>query len=247
MILPDHVIINGDCLNILPKLPKATCVFADIFDNIGMKYNGYKDKLPIDNYYKFLFTSCYLCTENAPIVWYSINNIHLIKTLKWLDNNPCTFNKEIRTFIWHYSFAQHRKTDCCNSFRPIIRIKNNNAIIYPDSIRVPSERQLKYRDKRANKEGRVPGDVWEFPRVCGTFKEKKKWHITQHPEALIERIVKLSTKEGDLVIDPFIGSGTTMRVCQKINRKCIGIDISPDYCKNISTGLQIKLLTEKDI
>jgi len=107
------------------------------------------------------------------------------------------------------------------------------AKLYPDAIRVPSARQLKYNDKRANPKGRVPDDVWEFSRVCGTFKERRRWHPNQHPEALIERVVKFSTAPGDLVIDMFAGTGTVNRVCKRLGRPCIGIEISEFYCEQI--------------
>ena len=100
-------------------------------------------------------------------------------------------------------------------------------------IRVKSARQLKYKDKRANPLGRVPDDVWEFPRVCGTFHERRKWIPNQHPEALIERMVLMSTNPGDLVIDLFAGSGTVHRVCKRLGRQSISIDISQEYVDNI--------------
>jgi site-specific DNA-methyltransferase (adenine-specific) len=102
-----------------------------------------------------------------------------------------------------------------------------------DAIRVPSARQEKYNDKRANPKGRVPDDVWEFPRVCGTFKERRPWCPNQHPEALIERIILLSTKPGDLVLDFFGGTGTVHRVCKRLDRNSITTEISPTYCNMI--------------
>ncbi|MFH0824377.1 MAG: site-specific DNA-methyltransferase, partial [Pseudomonadota bacterium] len=54
-------------------------------------------------------------------------------------------------------------------------------------------------------------------------------HPTQKPEGLIERMVLASSEEGDLVVDPFAGSGTTLRVCQQLSRRAIGIEINPDY------------------
>ena len=115
------------------------------------------------------------------------------------------------------------------------------AKLYPKAIRVPSARQLKYNDKRADPKGRVPDDVWQFPRVCGTFHERRKWIPNQHPEALLERMVLLSTRKGDTVIDMFAGSGNMFRVCKKLGRRCIGIEISLHYCKMISKETDIKI------
>jgi site-specific DNA-methyltransferase (adenine-specific) len=140
---------------------------------------------------------------------------------------------DVRLFLWRFTFGQHRNSDCGNGYRPLLRIMRFGAVLYPDAIREPSARQTKYNDKRANPAGRVPDDVWEFPRVCGTFHERRKWHPNQHPEALIERIVKFSTKPGDLVIDMFAGTGTVNRVCKRLGIDCIGIEISRVYCEKI--------------
>lgn len=72
------------------------------------------------------------------------------------------------------------------------------------------------------------GNVCEFSHMHYCNKNRKK-HPTQKPEGLYERMILTSSNEGDLVIDPFVGSGTLLRVCQQTNRRGIGIDINPDY------------------
>ena len=76
--------------------------------------------------------------------------------------------------------------------------------------------------------GANPGDVWEFSHVhyCN---ENRQNHPTQKPEGLIERMVLASSDVGDTVLDPFSGSGTTLRVCQQLDRNAIGIEMNPDY------------------
>ena len=101
----------------------------------------------------------------------------------------------------------------------------------PDAIRVPSDRQVKYRDKRADPRGKVPDDVWTFPRVCGTHKERVKGFPTQLPLALVERMILASSNTGDWVLDPFSGSGTTMVACAKHGRNGIGVDINEEYVR----------------
>jgi len=59
--------------------------------------------------------------------------------------------------------------------------------------------------------------------------DNRQEHPTQKPEGIIERMVLASSNSGDSVLDPFCGSGTTLRVCQQLQRKCVGIDINPDY------------------
>jgi len=85
------------------------------------------------------------------------------------------------------------------------------------------------------------GDVFDFPRVTGNSKQRRDFHPTQLHEDLVERCIRLSTKEGDRVSDPFGGTGTTLRVCKKINRSCTLIELDPLYCQKISEEHGIKV------
>ena len=74
-------------------------------------------------------------------------------------------------------------------------------------------------------------DTWYLSRLCGTFKEREQWHPCQLPEALLERIILTSSNEGDLVFDPFAGSGTTLAVANRLDRDWLGTELSADYRK----------------
>jgi len=240
-------IICGDCLKILPLLSKATMIFADPPDNLGIKYEGFMDNWPSDlGYLDWLCRVTDAALDKSLIFWLSYNARWTAGLVHQLQSRhiPWQHLCSLRLFIWRFTFGQHNQNDCGNGFRPLLRFKStdDNAILYPDAIREPSARQTKYNDKRANPEGRVPDDVWEFPRVCGTFKERKKWHPCQHPKALLRRIVLFSTKPGDLVIDMFAGSGNLIEVCRETDRQFIGIDISRFYCEQIAKEQDIKVI-----
>lgn len=79
----------------------------------------------------------------------------------------------------------------------------------------------------------IPDDHFDFTRVVGNSKQRRPYHPTQLNEGLVERCVLLSTKPGDRVIDPFGGTGTTLRVCRKIGRPCTLIELDPHYCQEI--------------
>lgn len=102
--------------------------------------------------------------------------------------------------------------------------KGKNYIFNLDDVRVPQ----KYYRSVNNMRGANPGNVWEFSHMhyCNNNRQK---HPTQKPEGLFERMILASSCPGDLVLDPFIGSGTASRVCQNTGRNFIGIDINPDY------------------
>ncbi|MEX0777029.1 MAG: site-specific DNA-methyltransferase [Phycisphaeraceae bacterium] len=125
------------------------------------------------------------------------------------------------------------------------------------AIEVPSARQTTYGDKRANPTGKLPDDTWYLrpqeadepffspdcdswyvSRLCGTFKERVGWHPCQLPEALLERIVKLSSNEGDVVFDPFAGSGTTLAVAARLGRRWLGCELSDDYARRAKERIE---------
>jgi len=80
------------------------------------------------------------------------------------------------------------------------------------------------KSKYPDKTMKLPSDVWAIPTIDGTAKERAGYP-TQKPEALLERIIKASSNEGNIVLDPFCGCGTTVIVASKLNRQFIGIDI----------------------
>jgi SAM-dependent methyltransferase len=86
------------------------------------------------------------------------------------------------------------------------------------------------KEKRDIEKGIVMHDVWDIPYIHSQSKERLGYP-TQKPEALMERIIKASSNKDDLVLDPFCGCGTTIAVAQKLQRKWIGIDVSPSACK----------------
>ena len=72
-------------------------------------------------------------------------------------------------------------------------------------------------------------DTWYFPRVAGTFKERAGFHGCQMPEQFLGRIIRCCSNPGELVLDPFSGSATTLVVAKKLGRQWIGFDLSADY------------------
>ncbi|MCL5407376.1 MAG: restriction endonuclease [Patescibacteria group bacterium] len=104
------------------------------------------------------------------------------------------------------------------------------------------------KDQLHNSDGTPMDDVWDISTIAGNAKERLGYP-TQKPEALLERIVKASSKEGDWVLDPFCGCGTTVAVAEKLNRNWIGIDVSSLAIKvikdRLSQEFQSKALLQK--
>ena len=162
--------------------------------------------------------------------------------------------------VWHYTFGQNCKVKFNRSHAHLfycvgqaVFSKRTGEVPFAynrQAIAVPSARQTTYADARANPKGKLPDDTWYlrpqeadgtyfgpdedtwyFSRLCGTFKERQGWHPCQLPESLLERIIKVSSNEGDLVFDPFAGSGTTLAVAAMLKRKWLGCELSGDYAE----------------
>jgi len=85
---------------------------------------------------------------------------------------------------------------------------------------------LRFKDYLSEKKGVPVNDIWTDIEPVNPIAREKLGYPTQKPEALLERIIKASSNEGDVVLDPFCGCGTAVAVAQKLNRKWIGIDIT---------------------
>ena len=99
--------------------------------------------------------------------------------------------------------------------------------------KVPSVKNGRFGKTKFNDEGKNPGDVWgDIKQLTYNSKEllsRELLNTIQKPEKLIERIVKASSNEGDLVLDPFSGVGTTYAVCKKFKRNFIGFELNSEY------------------
>ena len=118
--------------------------------------------------------------------------------------------------------AKHRKSGISNPSRA--RKEAAAATIGPPDIL-----SFVLRPQDVPESFAADGDTWYFPRVCGTFKERTGFHGCQMPEQLLGRIIKACSNEKDLVLDPFSGSGTTLVVAKKLNRRYVGIELSKTY------------------
>ena len=213
---------------------KFDLVIADPPDNLGKKYDGVSDKYPVKVYRELIKKWVVKCCE------ISHGPVFFIPNEKWTGEVEEAIKENklnlIQRIVWTFTFGQFQRTKYAKCFRPIYWL--NSKTIYPKDIRIPSARQEKYKDKRAKGHGKLPEDVWDFSRVCGTFKERRKWHQCQLPEALVERIVLGHSKTDDWICDPFIGSGTTAIICKRQKRNCVGIDFSKSYLAKIDEHIR---------
>ncbi len=236
-------ILSGDCIELLSGVsePFADLIFADPPFNIGYRYDKYHDKVEKNNYIAWTrdwMAACLNALKPHGSFYIAIGDEYAANIRLIGEELGLTLRNWI---IWHYTFGQQTKMKFARSHTHIFYfVRNPKEYIFNDrAIRVPSDRQLIYNDRRAQVGGKMPDDVWNtYSRVCGTFKEREGWHPCQMPELLLARIIAASSNPGDLVFDPFNGSGTTAAAALQMGRNYCGIDISEDYVENTKRRLR---------
>ena len=230
-----YQLYNGDCLDVLETLERVETIMADPPDGIGLGYNSYNDKTTLDEYVTLLRRWLNAFILKARTVWFSYNSKWTFEVGKIVTEivGLRAGDVEAKPCVQTFTFGQHNHHDLGNNHRPLLRLRWRNAPLYPDAIRVPSWRQ-ENGDKRADPRGRVPGDVFDFTRVTGNSKQRRTWHPTQLNEGLVERCLKLTTPPDGTVLDPFGGTGTTLRVCKRFNLPCTLIELDREYCQKIA-------------
>ncbi len=229
-------IICGDCIEVLPRIGGvADLIFADPPFNIGSKYDKYHDKVGRESYIAWTeewMTACYGVLKKHGSFYIAIADEYAANVKIIADGLGLFMRNWI---VWHYTFGQQMKKKFARSHTHILYfVKDKKNFTFNDyAVRVPSDRQLVYNDKRANPAGKMPDDVWDqYPRVCGTFKEREGWHPCQMPESLLRRIIAASSNRGDCVLDPFSGSGSTAAAAWQLGRDYVGVEISEKYAEH---------------
>ena len=164
-------------------------------------------------------------------------------------NAPASkFFKSCRWIIWHYKNKANLGKDWGRSHESILHLRKSKQFrLNVDDVRIPYGRHtLKYpshpqakssnfgngKERKDNwtphPKGAKPKDVIELPTTCNGMGEKTP-HPTQKPEELLRKLVLAGSNEGELVIDPFSGSGTTVVVAEQLKRKWMGCDLSSEY------------------
>jgi site-specific DNA-methyltransferase (adenine-specific) len=134
---------------------------------------------------------------------------------------------------WYETFG----VNCTRNFNRCSRLlfymtRDPKRFVFDDeAVRRESDRLAKYADKRANPEGKLWDDVWIIPRVVGTAKERIEGFPTQLPLDLLRPIIGCASEPGDLIVDPFSGSGTTGVAALEAGRRYVGIEKNPEFVR----------------
>jgi site-specific DNA-methyltransferase (adenine-specific) len=169
------------------------------------------------------------------------------------------FFQGCRWIVWHYKNKANLGSDWGRSHESILHFRKSKKFTFNvDDARIPyGIHTLKYPEHpqavtsqygRGNDgsdhvwhphpKGAKAKDVLEIPTTCNGMHEKTE-HPTQKPEELLRKILLASSNESDLVIDPFLGSGTTAVVAEQLKRNWKGCDTSPEYCRWAANRIEL--------
>lgn len=250
-----------------PFCPQFDLIFADPPFNIGQEYSGYRDKIDSWEYRQFTERwieygwdklkpgAAMVCHGSVAVA----NEMYFAMREMDLDVH---IEQEL---IWAYNFGQNNYNNFTQTHCRAIVLRQQESFAfrrkwYFENVSIPSKRLSEYNDKRtetAKHGGMVsPGTVWglqtnddqtvtepiqgehRWGRVQGNNKERQPDCPNQLPERYLERIIKAYTQPGDIVFDPFGGSGTTAVVALKLGRRAITTDVSTRNCEIIEARIK---------
>jgi site-specific DNA-methyltransferase (adenine-specific) len=244
---PNGSLCVGDAARWLATLPDASVdlIFADPPYNIGKA-----DWDDFESQEVYIGWSMAWINEAARVLKHtgSLYICGFSETLADLKHPASRYFHSCRWLIWSYRNKANLGCDWGRSHESILHLRKSSAFaLRLDSVRIPYSRHtLKYPDhpqattsaygngKQRNEHwtpnplGAKPKDVIEIPTTCNGMGEKTP-HPTQKPEELLRKLILAATDEGQLVLDPFSGSGTTVVVAEQLGRKWMGCDLNLEY------------------
>jgi len=236
-------LFHGDCLELLAQLPdgSARLVVTSPPYNIGKPY---EKRLKIDAYLEQqtrIIDECVrVLAQDGSICWQVGNHVQNGEVFPLdilLYPSFVSHGLKLRNrVIWHFEHGLHCSRRLSGRYETVLWFtKGNDYVFNLDPIRVPQ----KYPGKRhhkgpragqysCNPKGKNPGDLWIIPNVKHNHIEKTL-HPCQFPVGLIERLVLSMTNEDDLVVDPFMGVGSTAVAALLHERRSAGAEMVQEY------------------
>lgn len=225
-----HILYNYDCAEYTHY-----CISFGGIEFIDLIY---ADMIYDDLDFDMWLPSCRELLKNTGSIFVQTDYRSVAELKLYMDN---LFGKEnfVNWIIWPYDWGGRPKNAFGRKHDDILwYAKTSDYVFYPEHVQIPK----KTTGNALNPSGRItktPTDVWTDVGNFHTMSSERiggvKW---QKPERLIRRIVEAVTKRGDTVFDPFVGSGTTIAVAMKTERKSIGCEIDGEIAKIASKRLE---------
>jgi len=243
---PGFLLFQVDCVAGLKAISTTSIRFQLTVTsppyNIGKEYEQISK---LDDYINWCIewmNLIHLTTVQDGAFWLNVGYLEVadkglcvpIPYLLW-DKSPFYLLQEI---VWHYGAGvSTRKRLCPRNEKWLYYVKNPDQYLFNlDSIRDPNVKypnQKKNGKFRCNPLGKNPSDVWEFPKVTTGSKrssEERTDHPAQFPLPVVERVIKASSNQLDVVLDPFSGSGSSGLAAAAFGRIYVGFELRKDYC-----------------
>lgn len=234
-------LVLGDSLQVMKGIKKGSVdlIFADPPYNINKDFGNNKDRwesgYQYEEWCRMWLDECMRVLKPKGTMYFMTSTQHMPALDVYMSSK---YNVLCR-IVWTYDSSGVQSKKMYGSlYEPILMVNHDKGYPYTfnaDDIRVEAKTgaQRLLIDYRKNppqpyNSTKVPGNVWNFSRVRYRMDEYEN-HPTQKPEALLERIIKASSNEGDVVLDPFSGSFTTCAVASRLGRRAIGIELNPEY------------------
>lgn len=237
-----HTIFHGDAIEVLSSEiadKSIDLVFIDPPYNIGKKFNGKKYKQKDDEYLEWCYKWITLCLNKLK----DTGSMYIMTSTQFMPFFDIYLRDKVEILsriMWYYdSSGVQAKKYYGSMYEPILFcVKDKKKYTFNAKdilVEAKTGAKRKLIDYRKNppqpyNTEKVPGNVWEYPRVRYRMDEYEN-HPTQKPIKFLERIIKASSNEGDLILDPFSGTFTTSYVAKTLNRKSIGIELEDEYVK----------------
>jgi len=247
----ENQIIHGDLFEIMPRIPDNSIdmVFVDPPYNLKKEYNNYQDNKRDNEYIEW----CNRWLSECIRVLKPTGSLFVINIPKWLIYHAYYLNK-IAVFnhwiAWDAMGSPTNSKLMPNHYGILWYSKTNKPKYY--SIRIPHPRDRKKelladwggKKSMLHPYGKIAGDIWnDIHRI--RHRVRRDMHPCQLPVHLIERLILATTDEGDIILDPMVGTGTTAVAAKRMGRRFIGIDIDKNYVeiaqKNVEATKPIKI------
>jgi len=251
---PNYIIGNSKNINKIfkqKKLGKPQLIISSPpYFNI-LNYENNKDQIGFgQSYFEYLsdvshvFQDCYKLSENNATFWLIIDTFKKdgeIKTLPFDINNRLKKRfkktwklKEIIIWDKEKNLPWNGKGNFKNQFEYILFFtKNDKFKFHIDRVREINDlkKWWKTYPERYNPDGKAPSNVWNYTTPIRGWGNSKQNHLCPFPFSLIEKIISIASDKGDLVLDPFAGSGSVLSISCMMERNSVGIDVNKEYKK----------------
>ncbi|MCM1235258.1 MAG: site-specific DNA-methyltransferase [Ruminococcus flavefaciens] len=202
-----------------------------VVESKGVKYNDNMDESDYREMLRKVFDECKRVLKDDGSIWVNIKNRVIagaIITPFWIQEffqDMCLKN----LIIWNFDWGGSTNKRFAPRYEFVFWfVKDKDKYTFNlDDVKIPA---LNYRPDRYKSQLKNPTDVWRMPMVSGNFEERTA-HPAQYPEQLIERIILTGSNPGDIIMDPFMGSGTSAVVAKKLGRHYLGYEIVEEYCQ----------------